>query len=151
MANDAFDALALGDPWTILLDAPIPGAIVGTVLDWRGRFLEILKINHESAYECKVTDQGPTPVLAIEDVTITIAEITISGETAAEVGSFFEPATTIPHKPSPPSVDAMATQSEIARGQGYTGDCCSHCGLFRMKQAGHCLTCDSCGETTGCS
>lgn len=43
------------------------------------------------------------------------------------------------------------TQGEMARAQGYTGDCCTTCGQFRMKQSGHCLVCDACGTTTGCS
>lgn len=38
-----------------------------------------------------------------------------------------------------------------ARAQGYTGDVCNHCGGARMKMAGHCMVCDDCGETTGCS
>lgn len=43
------------------------------------------------------------------------------------------------------------TQGEMARAKGYTGDCCSNCHEFRMKQSGHCLVCDACGTTTGCS
>lgn len=42
------------------------------------------------------------------------------------------------------------TRGEMARAQGYTGDCCDMCGLFTMKRNGTCLTCDSCGSTTGC-
>ena len=50
-----------------------------------------------------------------------------------------------------PAATATMTQGELARAQGYTGDCCSQCGQFRMKQSGHCLVCDACGTTTGCS
>lgn len=47
------------------------------------------------------------------------------------------------------NVDTM-TQKEISRTKGYTGDCCDSCHQFTMKRVGTCLTCDSCGSTTGC-
>lgn len=50
-----------------------------------------------------------------------------------------------------PSRAQTMTQGELARAQGYTGDCCTTCGQFRMKPSGHCLVCDACGTTTGCS
>lgn len=53
--------------------------------------------------------------------------------------------------PAPPLETPTMTQGEMARAQGYTGDCCTTCGQFRMKQSGHCLVCDACGTTTGCS
>ena len=64
--------------------------------------------------------------------------------------------------PQPPTIVPVAvhvevaalptmTQGEMARAKGYTGDCCSNCHEFRMKQSGHCLVCDACGTTTGCS
>lgn len=34
---------------------------------------------------------------------------------------------------------------------GFTGDSCDHCGSSRMKNTGHCNTCEECGTTTGCS
>lgn len=40
---------------------------------------------------------------------------------------------------------AQAVQS------GYTGDQCSHCSSMRMKVSGHCMVCEDCGTTTGCS
>lgn len=45
--------------------------------------------------------------------------------------------------PAPSRADIQA--------QGYTGDNCSNCGSMRMRVAGHCLCCDDCGTTTGCS
>ena len=33
---------------------------------------------------------------------------------------------------------------------GYTGDACPECGNTTLKPAGSCLTCDTCGTTTGC-
>lgn len=39
----------------------------------------------------------------------------------------------------------------MAKAQGYTGDECSNCHGMRMKMAGHCMVCEDCGTTTGCS
>lgn len=50
----------------------------------------------------------------------------------------------------PATVD-MLTQGEIARTQGFTGDCCAGCGGFSMRRNGTCLLCVECGATTGCS
>lgn len=52
---------------------------------------------------------------------------------------------------SRPSTASMLTQGEMARMQGYEGDQCDTCQQFKLKRAGHCLVCDSCGTTTGCS
>jgi hypothetical protein len=38
-----------------------------------------------------------------------------------------------------------------ARTMGFTGDICDQCGNATMRQAGKCLTCQTCGTTTGCS
>lgn len=38
-----------------------------------------------------------------------------------------------------------------ARAVGFTGDVCKTCGNFTMIRAGTCLTCTTCGATTGCS
>lgn len=56
-------------------------------------------------------------------------------------------------KPAAPvqAITPTMTQGEMARAQGYAGECCAKCGGWRMKQAGHCMVCDDCGETTGCS
>lgn len=55
------------------------------------------------------------------------------------------PADMEPGPPQYPVNRAMAT------GMGYTGDQCSHCSSMRMKISGHCLVCEDCGTTTGCS
>lgn len=47
--------------------------------------------------------------------------------------------------------DRAIYQRQAARSQGYTGDQCSHCNSMRMKVAGHCMVCEDCGTTTGCS
>jgi hypothetical protein len=49
--------------------------------------------------------------------------------------------------------EAVGVQQKrvVAKQQGYTGDECSKCSSMRMKMAGHCMVCEDCGETTGCS
>jgi ribonucleoside-diphosphate reductase alpha chain len=42
------------------------------------------------------------------------------------------------------------TQAE-AKAAGYTGNICDVCGSTRMRVAGHCLVCEECGTSTGCS
>lgn len=49
----------------------------------------------------------------------------------------------------PPAV--KATEIGDPRSQGYSGDVCRDCQGSRMKWAGHCLVCEDCGSTTGCS
>ena len=60
-----------------------------------------------------------------------------------------------------PDVSATLLDSERAavpamgRAQalqsGFTGDQCSNCNSMRMKISGHCMVCEDCGTTTGCS
>ena len=53
--------------------------------------------------------------------------------------------------PSPPASRDLAELRAEARMKGYTGDQCSNCSSMRMKVSGHCLVCEDCGTTTGCS
>jgi ribonucleoside-diphosphate reductase alpha chain len=50
----------------------------------------------------------------------------------------------------PPSTDKHQRRAE-AQMKGYTGDQCSNCNSMRMKVSGHCMVCEDCGTTTGCS
>jgi len=50
----------------------------------------------------------------------------------------------------PPGTDIRALRQE-AQMKGYTGDQCSNCNSMRMKVSGHCMVCEDCGTTTGCS
>ncbi|WP_375451051.1 vitamin B12-dependent ribonucleotide reductase [uncultured Devosia sp.] len=50
----------------------------------------------------------------------------------------------------PPSTDKHLLRAE-AQMKGYTGDQCSNCNSMRMKVSGHCMVCEDCGTTTGCS
>lgn len=49
------------------------------------------------------------------------------------------------------STSETFTQVEQARASGYTGDQCTNCNSLKMRVSGHCLCCDDCGTTTGCS
>ena len=53
--------------------------------------------------------------------------------------------------PSPPPSQDPAQLRSQAQMQGYTGDQCSNCNSMRMKVSGHCMVCEDCGTTTGCS
>ena len=53
--------------------------------------------------------------------------------------------------PSPPLSRDLAEMRTEARMKGYTGDQCSSCSSMRMKVSGHCMVCEDCGTTTGCS
>jgi len=50
----------------------------------------------------------------------------------------------------PPSTDRNQLRAE-AQMKGYTGDQCTTCNSMRMKVSGHCMVCEDCGTTTGCS
>jgi len=53
--------------------------------------------------------------------------------------------------PSPPAQQDAGQLRQQALMQGYTGDQCSNCNSMRMKVSGHCMVCEDCGTTTGCS
>jgi hypothetical protein len=52
---------------------------------------------------------------------------------------------------TPPKAKPAMTQAEMSRARGYSGDACSTCNMFSLRQSGHCQVCDNCGSTTGCS
>jgi ribonucleoside-diphosphate reductase alpha chain len=53
--------------------------------------------------------------------------------------------------PSPPPTQDQKLLRQEAQMKGYTGDQCSACNSMRMKVSGHCMVCEDCGTTTGCS
>jgi ribonucleoside-diphosphate reductase alpha chain len=53
--------------------------------------------------------------------------------------------------PSPPPSQDHGQLRQQAQMQGYTGDQCTTCNSMRMKVSGHCMVCEDCGTTTGCS
>ena len=109
----------------------------------------------------KVKDQnlmlvsgGPTatafnPVASIQSNTVTA----LKSSTALKVDptpSAFNAGELNPIPSPPPSLDIKALRQE-AQMKGYTGDQCSNCNSMRMKVSGHCMVCEDCGTTTGCS
>ncbi len=127
-----FAALKLGDQWSIL---PYVGPFVaqGETMPWRGRWLRVDHVHANGGVECTLVEEPPAPIIEAPPALPADplpAPILLSGEMAAE---------------------DKALKIAAARSQGYTGDMCSNCGAFAMKQAGHCLCCDACGTTTGCS
>lgn len=52
---------------------------------------------------------------------------------------------------APTEVGPPKVERNHALQMGYTGDQCSNCNSMRMKIAGHCMVCEDCGTTTGCS
>lgn len=49
------------------------------------------------------------------------------------------------------SVQPIAEKVRDALAKGYSGDACGTCARFALVRNGTCLTCDSCGSTSGCS
>ena len=109
----------------------------------------------------KVKDQnlmlvsgGPTAtafnlVAAIQSNTVTA----LKSSTALKVDpnpTAFNAGELDPIPSPPPSLDIKALRQE-AQMKGYTGDQCSNCNSMRMKVSGHCMVCEDCGTTTGCS
>ncbi len=97
---------------------------------------------------------GPTatafnPVAAIQQNTVTA----LKSSTALKIDptpSAFNAGEINPLPSPPPSTDIRQLRSQ-AQMQGYTGDQCSNCNSMRMKVSGHCMVCEDCGTTTGCS
>ncbi len=96
-----------------------------------------------------LTGQSFNPVMAMQTSTVTA----FSAATALKI----EPSATAlnaaelhPIPSPPPSQDKHVLRAE-AQMKGYTGDQCSNCNSMRMKVSGHCMVCEDCGTTTGCS
>ncbi len=109
----------------------------------------------------KVKDQnlmlvsgGPTgaafnPVAGLQQNTVTALKSSTALKTdTAPVA--FNAGELDPIPSPPPSLDLKALRQE-AQMKGYTGDQCSNCNSMRMKVSGHCMVCEDCGTTTGCS
>lgn len=45
----------------------------------------------------------------------------------------------------------LDSKNAESRARGYSGDPCPRCQALTLRVSGHCMVCDSCGETTGCS
>jgi ribonucleoside-diphosphate reductase alpha chain len=80
-------------------------------------------------------------VTALKNSTAYVPEPTPTAFNAGELDPIPSP---------PPQTDARLLRQE-AQMKGYTGDQCTNCNSMRMKVSGHCLVCEDCGTTTGCS
>jgi ribonucleoside-diphosphate reductase alpha chain len=56
-----------------------------------------------------------------------------------------------PAAPADMSLGPTKADRMQAQQSGYTGDQCDNCSSMKMKISGHCMVCDECGTTTGCS
>jgi len=96
-----------------------------------------------------LTAQTFNPVQSMQTSTITA----LKSATALKI----DPAPTVLNAaelhpiPSPPPSQDLGQRRAQAQMQGYTGDQCSNCNSMRMKVSGHCMVCEDCGTTTGCS
>lgn len=96
-----------------------------------------------------LTAQSFNPVQSMQTSTVTA----LKSATALKVESSptaLNAAELNPIPTPPPSQDKSLLRSQ-AQLQGYTGDQCSNCNSMRMKVSGHCMVCEDCGTTTGCS
>ena len=96
-----------------------------------------------------LTTAGFNPVQSMQTSTVTA----LRSATALKVEtspSVLNAAELNPIPTPPPSHDLHVLRSQ-AQMQGYTGDQCSNCNSMRMKVSGHCMVCEDCGTTTGCS
>jgi ribonucleoside-diphosphate reductase alpha chain len=95
------------------------------------------------------TAQNFNPVAAIQSNTVTA----LKSSTALKIDptpSAFNAGELDPIPSPPPGLDLKVLRQE-AQMKGYTGDQCSNCNSMRMKVSGHCMVCEDCGTTTGCS
>jgi hypothetical protein len=86
-------------------------------------------------------DGRPAVVLALTDYGAVVSTGVGSGQWRALLSEL---------APCRESVTAARDRpDERAREAGYSGDACGSCGSFEMIRDGKCLTCRSCGSTSG--
>jgi len=98
-------------------------------------------------------DAPANPVQAMQTSTVTAlrAATALKVDPGTEMSPAAFNAGELAPIPSPmPTQDIRALRQE-AQMKGYTGDQCETCNSMRMKVSGHCLVCEDCGTTTGCS
>ncbi len=91
------------------------------------------------------------PVASLQQGTVTALKTSTAYKPEPGVApAAFNPGELAPIPSPPPGQDAGQLRAQ-ALMQGYTGDQCSNCNSMRMKVSGHCMVCEDCGTTTGCS
>lgn len=171
----ALAELKPGDRFCILLDytmtqgvsdKPVPvGALIEhtDMADGVPRLFRILEIHDGCQYVCRFEGLGqPEPVPEL--IPDTLGEHMVDA-LAYMVGGLvpvklIDRAEAEERWPSPVDVPVAISLDPgaapdmavaVSRAQGYTGDPCSQCGQLKLKVSGHCMVCDACGTTTGCS
>jgi len=91
------------------------------------------------------------PVAAIQQGTVTALKTSTAYKPEPGVAPAAFNAGELDPVPSPPPGQDAGQLRAQAQMQGYTGDQCSNCNSMRMKVSGHCMVCEDCGTTTGCS
>ncbi|MEQ1771104.1 MAG: vitamin B12-dependent ribonucleotide reductase [Devosia sp.] len=91
------------------------------------------------------------PVASIQQSTVTALKSSTAYKPEIDVTPATFNAGEIDPVPSPPPGQTVSQLRTQALMQGYTGDQCSNCNSMRMKVSGHCMVCEDCGTTTGCS
>ncbi len=95
-------------------------------------------------YECPCHGREVLQVSAVisvdlpEDMLVSTFK-TLLADMRIEIGQHARPEP----EPEPEPVIAVITRA--------SGDACAECGNFTLVRAGTCLTCQTCGSTTGCS
>lgn len=49
------------------------------------------------------------------------------------------------------AMPVASTDAPPKRAPHFSGEACTHCGNFSLVRSGTCMTCQICGETSGCS
>jgi ribonucleoside-diphosphate reductase alpha chain len=91
------------------------------------------------------------PVASLQSNTVTALKTSTAYKAEPEVAPTTFNAGELQPVPSPPPGQTAGQLRVQALMQGYTGDQCSNCNSMRMKVSGHCMVCEDCGTTTGCS
>ncbi|WP_417308894.1 vitamin B12-dependent ribonucleotide reductase [Devosia sp.] len=96
-----------------------------------------------------LTAQQANPVAAMQTSTVTALKSASALKTEPNPHVLNE--AELNPVPTPPASQDIGQLRSQAQMQGYTGDQCSTCNSMRMKVSGHCMVCEDCGTTTGCS
>ena len=95
--------------------------------------------------------QAYAPVTATSTSTVTALRSATALKSDPDLNPHVLNAAELNPIPTPPPSQDLNQLRAQAQMQGYTGDQCSNCNSMRMKVSGHCMVCEDCGTTTGCS
>jgi ribonucleoside-diphosphate reductase alpha chain len=145
----AEEAAARGNPGG---PAPVPAQSLVSRGMTRGRVKDqSLMLVPTSAPGAAPASKPFGPVTAVHGSTVTALKTSTAYKPDPDVAPAAFNAGEVDPIPSPPASRDLAELRAEARMKGYTGDQCTNCSSMRMKVSGHCLVCEDCGTTTGCS